>query len=281
MLTKNDLKLKYGDDIMLLFKGDEPFTEAVDGVPSGMLIERDGKVVCYECGEWHTTLSAHTKRLHKLTARDYKLKYGINLGVGLCSKAFSKSRSDAMVNRMKTEASQFSIKEVRDLGHKAIKEKATKGDIENNSMQKKNGCNLCPEQVKLRLQLLSAKFGDNFNGGQALQHDPKIVDYAQRVYGGWNKMKLQFGYAITERGKNNMKELSDLVYDLREHVNTYGKLPWKTKWNGLTKKKKEITLHGFPHCRRAYQDRFGSLLKAYAKCGVKKNGKRGVYKTIS
>jgi len=269
MITKKDLKIKHGDDIILLFKGAEPFTEGPNNSVLGMLVERDGKVLCNECGKWFTTLAPHIKKIHKMSADEYKDKYGINRTVGLCSKKFSSKMSDIMTKRMKHEMSQFAIKEVRELGHEA-----TKTRKKAKSMQYKNNRRTCPEQIKQRLMLLVAKFGGNPSSIQALQVDQKLVDYGNRTYGNWNNFKRAYKVKVTDVGKNNLKKDADLIYDLRDYVEEAGKLPWK-KIKG-----KETTLDAFPHCKVTYRHHFGSILKAYAKCGIVQGEKRGQFALI-
>ncbi len=257
MITKKYLELRYGDSIMLLFKGDEPFTATANDAPAGVLIERNGKIVCYECGFWFKSLHTHLRKMHKMTTLDFKLKYGLNRNVGLCSKETSRKHSEYMVNRMKNEVSQFSIKEVRELGHKA-------NTVRKPTLQRKNHTNTCPEQIKYRLQLLTAKYGENFSESQAKEYDPKILDYAWRVHGGWNKMKKDFGIKVTEIGKNNLKQDADLIYDLRHYIKTYSSIPWI----------KDVRIYGFPHAKRTYRNHFCSLRKSFSLCGVESKNRQ-------
>ena len=263
MITKNDLIKEYGEDIILLFKGDEPFTEGDNNSPLGMLIEKDGKIICNECKNWFETLGFHLKHAHNLTAREYKIKYGMNLRVGLCNKKLSEYISKRMTETMKHRTSAFKNESVRKLGPKI---NSTKQRI--NSIQRRNSKATCPEQIKERINLLMLKFGDEFSIPQAREYDHTLVDYAKRVYGSWNKMKEAFGIKPCGIGRNRKKNKANLIYDLRKYVETYGSLPFYKN-----NSRENLKLNGFLYSKITYINHFGSMLKTYATCGIKKIGR--------
>lgn len=257
MLTKNDIKAKYGDDIMFIFKGCEPFTE-MNNAPAGVLIERDGKVVCFECGKWVNSIGTHC-HAHNMTAREYKKKFGFNVSAGLCSKETSKRLSARPnVNRdsehYKKTLGNFVKK--NDPWNKGKKYKV-------GTIQRQNGTGnkggLCIEQVKQRLSLVAAKFGNSFSETQARQVDWYLVEWAQKRFGSWNKMKDQLGYEKNHR--HGKKEQANLIFDLREYVEDNGNLPFIR--NGKNN-------DGFPHSYITYKNHFGSIKKAWEVVGIEK-----------
>ena len=50
---------------------------------------------CAECGRWYRGLARHITRHHKITTREYKLKWGIDLKESLISKEMTKKLRNA------------------------------------------------------------------------------------------------------------------------------------------------------------------------------------------
>jgi hypothetical protein len=259
MLTKQDLKIKYGDDIVFLFKGDEPFTE-INNHPAGMLIERDGKVMCYECGKWFKSLGRHIST-HRMKLDEYKEKYGFNKNCGLCSKEVSFNASERFTDMHKKGIIKPPTGE---LLCKA-REKANLARIgTKTTMQYKNQHDTCPEQLRKRMELLVSKFGETVTVKEARTFDYGLVTRAKEYEGGWNKFKESFGIKINEINKKT-KDIADLIYDIRRFVISSNRLPWYGK--------KQVVLDGFPHIKGTYKNYFGSYRKAWLHCGLKRESR--------
>lgn len=268
LLTTKKLKIKNGDDITFLFKGQEPFTGDSKGNPLGVLIERDNKVKCYECGGWYESLATHCRLAHKMTAKDYKIKYGFNLGAGICSKRISKMYRDRAIKN-----------NFANYGRKNLIPGAGKRKGKPMSMQQKNATGkgpeikgTCPEQIKGRLARMIAKYGKSFTKENCYEaQESGIVSWAISQYGSFNKMKLKNNLDINIVG---LKNEADLIYDLRIYVGNNETVPFK-EVGGV-----DTVLDGFPHSRSAYVKRWGSWRKAMQSCGVIKSSriKRSVFK---
>jgi predicted transcriptional regulator len=61
-------------------------------------IQKD-KIICLECGAEMRQLSAMHLKLHDLTARAYRQKWGLSLKQPLCAKAVTRARSKAAKKR--------------------------------------------------------------------------------------------------------------------------------------------------------------------------------------
>lgn len=254
MLTTKDLKTQCGDNITFLFKGTEPFTETKNGKPAGVLIERDGKIQCYECGKWFKTLGRHVKCTHKMTVWEYKEKYGFNKKAGLCSKKVSKAHSDSAIKRGQGMIGAKNFKKI---------ERITNGNLGKKlSIQSKNKRFTCPAQYDSRLELLMMKGGE-MTVLQAKKMDCGAFRWGVKNYGSWNKTRKHFGLPVSQ----NKKEKADLVYDLREYVKDYNESPWYF-WNTAGHRKHE-TKNGFLHSVNCYRRHFGSMVKARLHCGIK------------
>lgn len=262
-MTKEDLKTKYGDDIVLLFKGSEPYTPDNHGNPLGVLIEKDGMIMCHECGMWLKELGSHIFHIHKMKTRDYKMKYGYNMNTGLCSRSCShnrhlgqKKRNFVPTNPNLAEASRRGVEAQR-----ILREQRQADSMQTRNKSPRGGT--CPEQMKQRMALLVSKFSDNFSATVLHQADSQAYYALIKHYGNIVKARIELKLIA---GKDMMKNDADLIYDLREYVKINGKLPF-SKYN------KKVT--DFPHSVHGYVNRWGSMIRAFNHCGLTRHREPG------
>lgn len=263
MITNDDLYKKYGKDIVFLFKGGEPFVEAL-GNPSGVLIERDDKVLCYECEEWFEQLTgpphiSHLLQVHNMKADEYKEKYGFNRHAPLCSRkmsaehqelAYAAIRKDPTIKQKVYTGRMNALKKIRGQGYTMRgSKKRTQG---------LNARNACAEQMKQRYRMLQLKYGKDVGLNQIRQVDSGVEGWGVRHYGSWNNFKIAMGEPIDT--SSYAKEASELIYDLRDYVDEYAKAPW----DPYTKK----ALNGFPHSQAPYVRRFKTISNAMLVAGI-------------
>lgn len=267
MLTEKDIKEQYGNNITFLFKphleenGETVFTQSDNGKPMGALIEKDGKVQCYECGKWFKHLGIHLK-WHKISSEDYKKKYGFSKLAGLCNREISRKRS-ALSSRICLENKERSIETLILARAKRTSNKLKKINNPYYSIQAKNGRNTCPAQYEERFKLLIAKLGKNLGAIEAEKIDCGAVHWAKRTFGSWNNAKEKFGLKPNDICKR--KEESELIYGLREYVKKFGQLPW-----GAKKYNEHKRLNGFEFSIDSYVRHFGSRVKAWGHCGIRR-----------
>ncbi len=48
--------------------------------------DKEGKPVCHICGKSFHKLMSHVRQIHGLSAREYKVMYGLNVGKGILSE---------------------------------------------------------------------------------------------------------------------------------------------------------------------------------------------------
>ena len=256
MITLDDLYEKYGKDIVFLFKGQEPFTEML-GCPGGVLIERDDKVLCYECETWHESLGVHLHQQHNMTADEYKEKYGFNRSAPLCARKVSETlreKSIAALERDSTIAVRAAY------GRKKARERYVANGFHQGAkrIQASNARNSCPEQIKQRYRLLQLKYGNDVSLNVIRNVDSGVEKWAVAHYGSWNKFKEAIGEPIDT--SSYAKNTADLIYDLRDYVSKYGRKPWDV----YTHKR----LDGFPHSKDAYEGRFKTISNAFLVAGI-------------
>jgi hypothetical protein len=54
---------------------------------------------CEECGRWYRALARHITRHHKITTREYKIKWGINLKEPLIGESVRAKLKEAVYNK--------------------------------------------------------------------------------------------------------------------------------------------------------------------------------------
>jgi len=136
-------------------------------------------------------------------------------------------------------------------------------------MQFKNKRNTCPEQYKMRWDLLVAKYGKSISISDVSRTDSSMAPYLVKKYGSWNNAKKSLGLKINN--ESDKKKESTLVYDLREYVKENHHLPWYTYSYGDHRSNE--TRNGFPHHVCTYTRRYGSRIKALLHCGIVKTDK--------
>ena len=260
MLTK-EIENRLGKDITFLFKGNEPYTPIKnpkgEDVPGGTLIEKNGKVQCYECGKWFKSVGSHVKE-HGMTVREYKEKYGYNFKAGLCSKETSGKYSKEALQRIKSGSLPTFSKGCANGGPKG----GTCRKII--QLQRQNKRNTCPAQYEERLKLLVAKFGPSFTQKQCDEFDRGLGHWIYEKHGNLTKFKKKF--KLTPNEEKIKKDDADLIYDLRKYVEDMGRLPWKTR-------ESMRRLDNFPHSIICYRNSWGATRKAWLHCGIRRVGK--------
>ncbi len=59
----------------------------------------NGNPICEICGKAYSRVLSHVRQVHDLSAKDYKLKFGLDLNKGICSKkSADKTRKQTMSN---------------------------------------------------------------------------------------------------------------------------------------------------------------------------------------
>lgn len=262
VLTNNDLYKKYGDDIVFLFKGDEPYVRQ-NGFAAGVLIEKNNKVMCNECEEWFKSIGSHLKKRHSMTSAKYKEKYGFNRKAPLCSASHSRNLREKQLRVMSDPDSRKKAFEALAQGH--ITQSKNGRKYSKKRMQGLNIRNACPEQMKQRFKLAQAVLGKKIPLNQLRQYDSGLENYGVRHFGSWNKFKKSLGVEIDT--SSYKIEKAKLIYALRDYVKRYKSLPWN-----MTTKNAE---NDFPYSMAPYITRWGSYTRAAFACGIATDGFRG------
>lgn len=248
-----------------------PFTPL--GAPLGVLIEResDGKVACYECGEWFNNIAIHSIKSHKMKEGEYKEKWGFNAFTPLCSTRTSERMKDGRqkLNEERKERWNKMVKgkDFQEKAHKKIDYKKLK----QHSMEYLNKKEICPVQVQERINNLLT-IDKDLKMNIARKYDSGLVNFAIMKYKSWNNFKKENNFAVNKVGGQTEEKHTrfiterSLILELRNYIQVHQKAPWKYV------KKNLVTNSDFPYSGKTYIERFGSLNKMYAVAGIDKFG---------
>ena len=87
--------------------------------PGEIMFDSDGKVICHICGKSFNKVLAHVWQKHGLSAKEYKIKFGLNTTKGIvsestrekCQKAVRDNFDKVVVNNLinKGTATRFTV----------------------------------------------------------------------------------------------------------------------------------------------------------------------------
>lgn len=85
--------------------------------------DKDGKVICHICGKAYDKVVSHVYYKHGMIAREYKRKFGLDVGKGLCSE----ETKEILRGHVKTYYDSVVMINLMENGSKTRFEKGSKG----------------------------------------------------------------------------------------------------------------------------------------------------------
>lgn len=271
MLTKNDLRVKYGDDIAFLFKGDEPFTE-VDGHPGGVVIQKGNEgIICFECGKAFKRLGNHLKN-HSMSGKQYKKKYGISSKTALCTR--EESNHISLNNSVREyKPNSVSMDYARSFSIAKCKQLRDEGKLKSTSLQRQNALDICPAQVVKHYKRAMVRFGTNTPSSRQLDKLRGGLSFQiSKHFGSLSNFQKVHGFDVRKMHQSEAEEI-ELIEAIRDYVGAKKRLPFNMKYGSNDFRK---SIDGFPFGIGMYWRRFGSYRRAWLSCGIKKEGKEWV-----
>lgn len=225
----------------------------------------DSKYIqCHICGELFAHLGGHIIQKHQVRVRDYKIKYGIQMGTALLSDNEREKRKQAMANflkRMDEDQRKEYFESARKGAEKAAKERKYKHTFPHSlALEYKNKKGTCPDQILTKIRLLWDKLG----------RMPKLEEFSQEyggnyrhivyiTFGSWNDalLKVDPNAPITKNYSKKRYSNEDLLERLRRFTREMGRFPTNEDCN-----------RGFLPSSYTYYHRFGGLIKARELAGI-------------
>jgi len=172
----------------------EPLRKVTDGYGYMGTISStpDGeKIQCHVCGELFKSVQSHTQQSHKLSDRDYKIKFGLSFTTALISEKERERRSNKTVDWINSMTNE-ELKVIRKKALKGLK-KYYKTDKYKNRVQPKkqlegyNKDGTCPDQLLAHIESVAKKLGHTpskheFIGEMGTQ---RYIHLIYKVFGSW------------------------------------------------------------------------------------------------
>jgi len=213
--TLADIQKKYGESVYPLYKDvmQEPYQEEENGigyVGTTLYDEANDKIFCGECGKRVKILNHLHLKTHGLDSDSYRKKHQILKEAALCSKGYSKIRSEQATegNYLRFANHENQQKGVQDSSRIG---KSTYAEL----VGHKNKLALCDAQIESRIRVVAAQVGRVPSNADINKFDKRLGFYLDKN-GGLNKYKAKYGITTYKVG-NGYTDLS-LLSNLRGFV---------------------------------------------------------------
>lgn len=213
-------------------------------------------VQCHICGNLFSNLGGHV-RLHRITAKAYKKKFGLSLTTALIGEENRKVRQELSVFKQDGKLPEHLKEYIAKVQRGEIDHSRYNKGRTGMSLEIRNKKGLCPDQVLERIRELADELG----------HTPSYDEF-NRHYGGkyMGSIKFQHGSyldAVSKLGMKSAKELKEhtseqLIENIEEFYKKNKRIPMTSDFNrGL-----------LGAARGTYIARFGSLNNARVMAGL-------------
>lgn len=243
-----------------LYKLHPPFRKIAIGYGYvGVVLKRksDGKIQCHVCGEWHDGLAQHIGS-HKLTAREYRLKFGLSRCDSLLSKA-ARSNLAKRTQSAKCHFTEEDRKKAMDRLRESRIQKTSRRELEkrafSESISAMNKVGLCPDQVNYRFDIVAEQIGRQPSATDLRKYDQPVYDKILNSFGSFNSYIEYRG--MLPREKNMLISDQKIIATIRSIYLENGRVTQKH-------------FNGKPSYQTVW-DRFGSLKKACIVAGINPN----------
>jgi len=150
------------------------------------------KIQCHECGEWVGALSRPHLKKHGLTAREYKIKYELNLTTALQIPSISEKRAlTARANFRKMHFKKGNASVVWKKMQKASKRKGKQGNRWTVEMMNRYGT--CPKQLEEKFIIAIERLGHTPSATELYKYDMNLYNVLCRRFKGYSNALKHFG----------------------------------------------------------------------------------------
>lgn len=211
----------------MLYKGNPPFIKNENGfgvLGDVKIDKRNGKLECHLCGKFFINLSSHSANGHKIKCRDYKIKFGLPLSKGLCSKQESLKRSKRSIKSYKKNLKNKKILPIQEvLGvcknarEVAIRKSIISNKYSDNSAYNRNQYASCDLQIIDRYNVLCKIIGhDNPVQSEYITYDRKLLSHIYKRFGSINNFREANNLSIIKQGGEEKVSRLDVIAELRK-----------------------------------------------------------------
>ena len=249
--------------IKSLYKAREPFMDVESGYGyQGVVLYDDtqDKVQCHICGRWFEQLSNHAVYFHKISSRDYRIRFGLPAHGGLVSKRVSRIHNKRQRTLYKNGISDACASK-RKCGDKRkfSNRKVWKNNGRTN-MAHKNRHGLCEAQMAARWEVVKNIVKREPVDRDLERHDAALRSAIRYNYGSTNSYRKQKGISILRYSRFGVVPNDlQLIAQLRKWKQKHGKEPSSLDFK---------LSRGEHACSQTFIDRFGSWRQALTAAGL-------------
>jgi len=212
----------YPKRVIPLYKPEPPFQEIKNGYGFMGVILLDtqkNKIQCHICGGWFALFGSHLKNAHRINSRQYKEKFGLNMGTPLCVPSLSKKLSKVMRRNHRKYPIEMRSGNLK----KAIKNSLKSPARRRASIQKRNMSGRCNVQIKERLREIALSNGGNISSRELKKKDYRLWKAIEYWFPSFNIAKKMAGI----RRNSIKKRLEDktLLRILRDYHRKFHRFP--------------------------------------------------------
>lgn len=242
-------------NIMPMFKVQEPFMDVLDngyGYQGVMMRDiNDDTLQCHVCGKWYRGIGNHARILHRLSAKEYKLKYGLPLGLGMVSTSTSAAHSKRVRQQNETMQESPLIKAQAVLEKKRHMLRKINKPLMllqgRKSMAFKNKHGLCDSQIMGRYQVVKTITKEHPTIPQLEQYDRTLYGAIRRRFGNLEEFRRKNKFKMLANHGSRYEDI-ELIACLRE---------WSRK------NRRTPTFRAFNSSRNGYQAHAATILEHF------------------
>lgn len=211
-------------------------------------------VQCHMCGNLYGSVAQHIRSAHKLSADEYKEKFGLSKTTALVSDEVRVRLQERVIKFFDGKLPDHLKEYNRKVQAGLIKHHGSGGAKKSLEWRNKNG--VCPDQLLEKIKELAKKLG----------HTPSMDEFQEHYKGRYRSaiMYIHGGYleAVRKAKLVSAKELKEpdndrLLQDLIDFKKKYGRIPMSSDF-----------ARGLLRPRAMYFRRFGSLNNARVEAGL-------------
>jgi hypothetical protein len=216
----------------------EPYMPVKDGFGFlGVVLydEVEDKVQCHVCGKMFQSLTRHTE-MHRLSAREYKEKFGLNYETPLCRPATTEKNSMRGEFFWRLNHGKVTLKEIHEkavkMGKLSKREKQKNGKHAWRTLKKHkltaemmNRFGTCPAQIEERFIKIVDFYGRAPSWDEVLKSDKSLMPVICRRYKSYSNFLTYFGLKGKRRVTSSKYTKRDIEMLLTKFVHEHKRLP--------------------------------------------------------
>lgn len=213
--------------IEVLYKVEPPLTPVEEGygywgVP--LYDTKKDKIQCHVCGKWFKFLLSHVRQAHKLSPKEYRVRFGLSMRLPLVARSLSASHRKREERRWARGS--------RPTGQKGKWSKTRRRRHKESCRYGKNNAlylnkkGICKEQLKRRLLVVADTLGKlDFTYKELEKEDPIAYIAIRKRFRGLNAFRREVGWPTARENKNYSEE--SLIAAMRNKHRELGRIPKK------------------------------------------------------